>query len=51
MHGVDVNQFDKDIGATRVPRVLSMIHEAGATAVRIGGDWPDTEPAPGRYNF
>ncbi|MHB8319129.1 MAG: glycoside hydrolase 5 family protein [Acidimicrobiales bacterium] len=50
-YGVDVNQFDGDIGPRRVPQVLSMIREAGATAVRIGGDWPATEPAPGRYNF
>ncbi len=51
VYGVDVNQFDKDIGGTRVPRVLSMIHRVGATAVRIGGDWPAVEPARRRYDF
>jgi hypothetical protein len=51
VYGVDVNQFDKDIGAARVPQVLSMIHQVGATAVRIGVGWSATEPAPGRYDF
>jgi hypothetical protein len=51
VYGVDVNQFDSDITPARVPRVLAMIARAGATAVRIGGDWAVTEPSPGHYDF
>ncbi len=50
-YGIDVNQFDGDIGSGRVPQVLAMIHQAGAGAVRIGGDWPTIEPASGQFNF
>jgi hypothetical protein len=51
VYGIDVNQFDRDIGPARVPQVLQMIHAAGATAVRIGGDWADAEPSPGNYDW
>jgi len=49
--GIDVNQFDRDIGPSRVPQVLEMIHQAGATAVRIGAGWSNLEPSPGKYDW
>lgn len=50
-YGIDVNQFDADIGAKRVPQVLQMIHAAGARAVRIGGVWATVESSPGRFDW
>ena len=51
MFGIDVNTSDADIGRTHVPQVLSMVKQAGATAVRFGGNWNSAEPSPGVYNF
>jgi hypothetical protein len=51
IYGVDVNQYDRDIGVSNVPRVLQMIAAAGGRAVRIGGNWAAVEPAPGRFDF
>lgn len=50
-YGIDVNYYDKDIGPARVPQVLSLIHKAGAGAVRIGVDWAQVEPSPGAYRW
>jgi hypothetical protein len=49
--GIDVNTSDADIGRTHVPQVLSLVKQAGATAVRFGGNWNSAEPSPGVYNF
>ena len=50
-YGIDVNQFDSDIGPQKVPQVLQMIRQAGARAVRIGASWATTEPSPGVFNW
>jgi hypothetical protein len=49
--GIDVDTSDADIGPTHVPQVLSMVKQAGATAVRFGGNWNSAEPSPGVYHF
>ncbi|GEM_PF-3814103 len=50
-YGIDVNQFDNDIGPARVPQVLGLIEKAGARAVRIGGVWASAEPQPGHFDW
>ncbi len=50
-YGLDVNPADPSIGLARVPQVLQLVQRAGASAVRIGGNWATEEPSPGRYNF
>jgi hypothetical protein len=49
--GIDVNTSQSDIGLTNVPRVLNLIRQGGASAVRFGGNWNSAEPSPGVYNF
>jgi hypothetical protein len=49
--GIDVDTSDADIGRKHVPQVLSMAKQAGATAVRFGGNWNSAEPSPGVYSF
>ncbi len=49
--GIDVNTADADIGRARVPKVLGLIKQAGASAVRFGGNWNSAEPSPGVYDF
>jgi hypothetical protein len=51
VYGIDVNQFDSDIGASNLPRVLKLIEQSGATAVRIGGAWADAEPSNDVFNW
>jgi hypothetical protein len=51
VYGVDVNQYDRDIGVSKVPRVLQMITDAGGRAVRIGGNWSTVEPSPGHFDW
>jgi hypothetical protein len=50
-YGLDLDPANPAIGLSRVPQVLQMIHQAGATTVRTGGNWPTEEPSPGHYNF
>jgi hypothetical protein len=50
-YGLDVNPADPTIGLARVPQVLRLVAGAGASAVRIGGNWATEEPSPGHYNF
>ena len=49
--GIDVNIHDNNIGPANVNRVLQLMHQAGATYVRIGGGWGEAEPAPGQYDW
>lgn len=51
VYGIDVNQFDSDIGASNLAKVLKLIEEAGGAAVRIGGNWAGTEPSNGMFNW
>lgn len=49
--GADVNTAQADIGVGHVPQVLALVQQAGAGAVRFGGNWNSAEPSPGVYNF
>ena len=51
IYGLDVNPADPDIGLARVPQVLQLVQRAGASAVRIGGNWATEEPSPDHYDF
>lgn len=44
-YGLDVNQFDSDIGPQRIPAVLALADQAGAGVVRFGpgGGWQAIE--------
>ena len=50
-YGLDVNPAIPTIGLARVPQVLQLVRDAGASAVRTGGNWATEEPSPGHYNF
>ncbi|MGH9081321.1 MAG: hypothetical protein ACRDYE_14840 [Acidimicrobiales bacterium] len=49
--GIDVNTAQADIGLTKVPQVLNLIRQGGASAVRFGGNWNSAEQSPGVYDF
>jgi hypothetical protein len=51
IYGIDVNQFDKDIGPSNLFKVLSDIKQAGAKVVRIGVPWSMVQPDPQSYNW
>ena len=53
-YGLDVNQFDGDIGPSRIPVVFGLIAQAGASNVRFGpgGGWQAIETqGPGQDNW
>ena len=50
-YGIDINQFDQDIGPAKVRQVMTMASSIGARAIRIGASWSSSEPTPGTFNW
>lgn len=51
--GLDINQFDTDIGPQNLAKVLALAKGASAGFVRFspGGGWQNINPSSGNYNW